>query len=252
MTNRLLKGLGFPNASHLGKRVTKKLLMENAPMTAADKRALKQDVETITWQFTLKPSSIPVKPYTDGDREYLEIAVLEVSMRNSRSCARLAEVIHRAIPYPTLIVFSLEHTCCLSVAPKRFSQAQKGAIISEEHLTTEWIDLIEPDPNCKAFLDSLALRELPHTHFLALYSAWVERFIAYFCSVHTGQFSVKPPGQEGYRQRSEALKKLERLQRRLNDIQSNINKKNNLGYLVQLNIKNKQIKDRIEAIKSKI
>jgi hypothetical protein len=52
--------LALPEAAYLGKRVYKKLFFENAELSAADRRAFTDDVETVTWQYTLKPSTLPV------------------------------------------------------------------------------------------------------------------------------------------------------------------------------------------------
>ena len=65
----LYTAFAFPASCRLGKRVFKKLFLENGDLTAADKRALSDSVGTITWQYTLKPSTLPVQPYRDGEQE---------------------------------------------------------------------------------------------------------------------------------------------------------------------------------------
>ena len=77
MSECLADYLQLPEACHLGKRVFKKLFHEHAPLKAADARALRDDVDTIVWQHTLKPTTIAIPAFQDDEREYLEIAVLE-------------------------------------------------------------------------------------------------------------------------------------------------------------------------------
>ncbi|NLN42781.1 MAG: DUF4391 domain-containing protein, partial [Methanosarcina sp.] len=233
MNEILLSRFGFPEASDLGKRVFKKHFFENATLTPADKKSLQDDVGTITWQYTLKPSTIQIKPYTDEQREYLEVAVLEITLRSPRNYKRLAEVIHRAIPYPLLLVFiqnseagsdeleddenledmprETESKVALSVAPKRFSQAEKGAVVVEEFFTTGWIDLEKISDIEQAFLDTLNLSNLPHTHFLAFYSALMDRFIAFDCASLTGKYLLgnEEISQEARRQQLTVCHELE-------------------------------------------
>jgi len=92
-----------PEECRLGKRVFKKLFHDNAKLSSADKKALQDDVDTILWQYTFKPTTIPIQPYVDDQREYAEIVVLQVFLRNLKRYKRIIEIIHRAIPYPMIL-----------------------------------------------------------------------------------------------------------------------------------------------------
>lgn len=267
MNEILLSRFGFPEASDLGKRVFKKHFFENATLTPADKKSLQDDVGTITWQYTLKPSTIQIKPYTDEQREYLEVAVLEITLRSPRNYKRLAEVIHRSIPYPMLLVFAQnpeksseesdgndnsedmhrerESKVALSVAPKRFSQAEKGAIVTEEFFTTGWIDLEKPSAVEKAFLDNLSFSSLPHTHFLAFYSALVSRFIAFDCASLTGKYRLNNEeiSQEARRQK---LTLCHELEGKIAKLRATLHKEDQFNRKVELNVQIKQLKKQLQ------
>ena len=58
MTDALYASMAIPAACQLGKRVFKKLFHENAKLGATDKKAFREDIDTITWRYTLKPSTI--------------------------------------------------------------------------------------------------------------------------------------------------------------------------------------------------
>lgn len=93
-------------------------------MGATDKKACREDIDTITWQYTLKPSTIPIPAYEDDSRQYLEVALLQVSLQTPHRIGRIAEIIQRAIPYPLVVIFSLESKCALSVAHKAPEQRE--------------------------------------------------------------------------------------------------------------------------------
>ncbi|MDI9432133.1 MAG: DUF4391 domain-containing protein [Planctomycetota bacterium] len=245
MIDALYKRLAIPDACYLDKRVFKTLFHEHVVLGITDKKAFREDIDTITWQYTLKPSTIPVQPYTDDQREYLEIAILQVDLKTLKRTGRIVEVIHRAIPYPVVIVLALEATCALSLAHKRFSQAEKGAIVAEEFVTTDWIDLVAATPIQTAFLDSLAVSGLPHTHFFALYSALVDRVTALECARLTGQYRLESAAErrETRRQRLAACHELEVL---IAEHKAAIKAETQFSHQVELNMKVKDLQSRLQ------
>ena len=267
MNEILLSKLGLPDACYLGKRVFKKYFIENATLTPADKKSLQDDVGTVSWQYTLKPSTIQIKPYTDDQREYLEIAILKITLHSPRNYKRLAEVIHRAIPYPLLLVFVLnsgtsseeleddenseyipketESKVALSVAPKRFSQAEKGAVVVEEFFTADWINLEKTSDIEQAFLDTLSLSSLPHNHFLAFYSALVDRFIALDCASLTGKYQLDNEriSSEARRRQLTACHELEG---KIIKLRATLRKEAQFNRKVELNIQIKQLEKQLQ------
>ena len=260
MIEALYEKMVIPESCRLGKRVYKKLFHENAKLSATDKKALRDDVDTIFWQYTFKPTTIPIQPYEDDEREYHEVALLQVNLKQDKRVNRLCEIIHRAIPYPLILIFHISNhqssinnqKCLISVAHKRFSQAEKDAIVAENFLTTEWMDLSNPTENQAAFLESLAMSTWPHTHFFAFYRAAMDRVIALACAEHTGHYSLEIPNGFSVDDLVNKLKQVEKLQKEKSEIHGKLKKEKNLGTQVQLNTQIKQITDRIEAIKSEL
>jgi len=252
MIEALYEKMMIPESCRLGKRVYKRLFHENAKLSATDKKALRDDVDTILWQYTFKPTTIPIQPYEDDQREYHEVALLQVNLKQTGRVNRLAEIVHRAIPYPLFVVFVSNTTCSISLAYKRFSQAEKEAIVAEGFQATGWLDLSNPTENQAAFLESLDISTWPHTHFFAFYRAAMDRVIALACAEHSGHYSLVIPNGLSVDDRVNKLKQVEKLQQEKLEIQDKLKKEKNLGTQVQLNNRIKQIKDRIEAIKSEL
>jgi len=252
MIEALYKKMMIPESCRLGKRVYKRLFHENAKLSATDKKALRDDVDSILWQYTFKPTTIPILPYEDDQREYHEVALLQVNLKQTGRVNRLAEIVHRAIPYPLFVVFASDTTCSISLAYKRFSQAEKEAIVAEGFQATGWLDLSNPTENQAAFMESLAISTWPHTHFFAFYRAAMDRVIALACAEHSGHYSLEIPNGLSVDDRVNKLKQVEKLQQEKSEIQGKVKKEKNLGTQIQLNIQIKQIMDRIEAIKSEL
>ena len=77
----------------------------------------------------LKPATIAVPDYRDAVREYLEIAVLSLVLREEAKSARLLELVHRAVPYPVLLIVMQDRSLSLSLAHKRWSQSEPDKVV---------------------------------------------------------------------------------------------------------------------------
>ena len=252
MIEALYAKMMIPESCRLGKRVFKKLFHDNAKLSSADKKALADDVDTILWQFTFKPTTIPIQPYEDDQREYLEIALLQVNLKQTGRVKRLAEIVHRAIPYPLFVVFVSDTTCSISLANKRFSQAEKDAIVAENFQATDWLDLSNPTENQAAFLKSLDTTTWPHTHFFAFYEAAMNRVIALACAEHTDHYSLEIPNGLSVNERVTGLEQVKKLQQGKTELAGKLKKKKNLGTQVHLNTEIRKIMVRIDALKAEL
>ena len=256
--------IGFPESAYLHKRVPKKQFLESGELVASDKKLFRENVKNVYWEYTLKPSTCPVLPYRDNEREYLEVAVLQVEMNYQKGHKRIAEIIHRIIPYPLMIGFSFNHeeepqmdtdehglkkgSICvnlcesvvsnlfaLSIAPKRFSQAEHGAFVSERFYTTGWMNSEALNDREAAFVASLAWSHMPLQTYGTLYNAWVDRFTGYECSVLSGTFTINKEVD-----RLERLTRCREIESRISELRGQL-KKSAFNRQVELNTQIKQM-----------
>jgi len=244
MIDAFYSRMAIPQSCHLGKRVYKKLFFENAQLGVTDKKAFQEDIDSVTWQYTLKPNTIPVSPYEDQEREYLEIAVLQVNLRENRRYKRIAEVIHRAIPYPLALIFIHENAVAVCLAHKRFSQAEREKIVVDEFFFTDWIDPNVSTNGEAEFLGSLNFEQLPQTDFFSLYSGLVDRVIALDCARLTGHFRLESAADRQYRRRKR-LQACHQLEQQIAEHKNMIKKETQFNRQVELNTKLKQLEARL-------
>lgn len=136
----VVSALGLPADARVDQRVPKKLLSANGAPTAADKRQINDGIEELIWLAALKPAAIGVPAYRDQTREYLEIAVLSLTLRPGAKADRLAELVHRAIPYPVFLILARPDGLSLSLAPLRWSLGQSGQTVLKDSLVTVAVD----------------------------------------------------------------------------------------------------------------
>jgi len=251
MIETFYKRMAIPDACQLGKRIFKKLFHENAKLGAADKKAFREDIDVIIWQYTLKPNTISIQAYEDNQREYHEIAILQVNLKAVNRTNRIAEIIHCAIPYPLIVVFTYKTLCTLSLAHKRFSQAEKGAIVAEDFTITDWIDLSTPTTMQEAFLDSLTVSALPHTHFFAFYSAFTDRLVALDCARLTDEYRLESTATKSQVRRDQ-LAACHELEIQIVGHKAAIMKETQFNRKVELNMKMKELEKQLQAITAEL
>lgn len=232
--------LQFPDAAHLHRRVPKKQFVENGSLSAKDKLFFKECIDSIYWEYTLKPSTCPVLPFKDKEREYLEIAILSIELTSPKKHKHLAEIIHKAIPYPLFIVFRSGSEFALSIAPKRFNQAEQGAYVVEKVVTTGFITTKDPLTYETDFLSSLTWCNLPLTTYGSVYTAWAERFAAYNCALLSNSFSLNNPELK-----EKTLARCKELKSQLATLRSEM-KKAEFNRKVELNVEIKKIEKELQ------
>jgi hypothetical protein len=188
---RIVDALDLPSGSRVDQRVPKKLLVENGAPTAADRKLIQDGIEEITWVAALKPASIGVPEYLDEQRAYLELAVLLVDLREAGKVSRLAELIHRAIPYPVLLILAHGEALMLSLAHIRWGQKEVDKTVLDgeprmARLSGEQGREFEYEGD---FLQALSLRSQPRADLYALYQGWLDTLTALQAAAVTGRFA---------------------------------------------------------------
>jgi len=236
----VIDALALPAGARVDQRVPKKLLLEQGAPTAADKRQIQDGIEELIWIAALKPTNIGVPAFKDDAREYLEIAVLTAAFRAAAKPTRLAELIHRAIPYPLVLVAAHGGALSLSLAHKRWSQGEIGKVVIEDvRLTSPFQpDMLTAEE--ASFLAGLALSSLPTRDLFALYQGWLDHVTALEAAQITGAFAPPDSADRASAQR-DALAAHARLQREILALRAQAVKEKQLNRRVELNLEIKRL-----------
>ena len=251
-----LQHLDIPKSCELNKPVFKKLFLDNGVLDATDKKCLIDDVNKVRWLYTLKPSTINIAPYSDQIREYPEVAVLQVELSSPNRVGRIAHFINRSIPYPLVLIFTLDTngktSVAFSLADKRINQADKEKWVLEDSIHSDWVELGDQEKTQAEFLASLKITELPFKDFWVFYQALMTRVIASNCAVHSGSFTLQSNIKEEGNSRLNKLRELEKLDIQKSEFANKLKKEKQMGKQVELNTKVKKINDRIAEIKGSL
>lgn len=260
----VVSALNLPDSARVDQRVPKKLLLENGAPTASDKRLITDAIEDIQWLAALKPNTIGVPEYRDTQREYLEIAVLAVTLRGAikpTSLSRLVELVHRAVPYPVLLLLVDEPTLILSLAHKRWAQNEAEKIVLDGDLvsaslsrtasgTTEADTKARPEAE-HAFVQSLAIARQPQASLHALYQGWIECVQSLHAARRTGSYQAAATPEQAAARR-QALADCQRLEGEISRLRTQAAKEKQLARQVELNLTLKRIQAELAAAQQQL
>ncbi len=235
----VIDALGLPPEARVDARVPKKLLVEQGAPTAADRRAIQDGIDELQWLAACKPTTIGVPGFVDDTREYLEIAIVACAFRPGAKGARLIELIHRAIPYPVLLVSTDEQGITFSVANKRRAEREAGKVVIERVVSVTGLHREPLNSNERAFLQSLALAKQPHRDLCTLYGGWITRIEALKAAYLNGAFAASDDAAAIGRRRA-ALDGHSRLTREIASLRARANREKQLNRRMELNIKIKR------------
>lgn len=235
--------LDLPSGGRVDQRVPKTLLLENAASTAADKRLINDGIEELLWLAALKPTTIGVPGYHDELREYLEIAVLRLTLRASAKAVRLVELVQRAVPYPLLLLTERADDHArpgLSAAHKRWSQGEAGkTLLDGDVVAIEW-DPAQDGKCWPTFRDALAIGKQPRASLHALYQGWVDTLLALQAARVSGAFALVTTAERAVGRR-DALREYARLDAEIARLRATAAKEKQMSRRVELNLELKRV-----------
>jgi hypothetical protein len=264
----VIAALALPASCRVDQRVPKKMLIENGAPTTADKRLLNDAIAEIQWVAALKPYTVGVPDYQDEEREYLEVAVVSIAARGVRSggdhvgdtgaadapaksvnTTRLAELVHRAVPYPLLLLLSAPQGLYLSLAHKRWAQNEAGKVVLDGEVAT--IDLAGDLSPAHPFMQSLALSRQPHTTLMALYQGWLDCLTALQAARYTGTFKAAVDPAHAAARRA-TLRECQRLDQEAARLRTLAAKEKQMAKQVDLNLALKRVQADLTAARQQL
>ncbi|QAU35153.1 DUF4391 domain-containing protein [Janthinobacterium sp. 17J80-10] len=256
MIQTALDAISLPESCRVDQRIPKKLLLENGVPTAADKRFVNDSVEELHWIAALKPNTIGVSAYKDEQREYLEIALLTLILRGLDSKAaraqRLLELVHRAIPYPVLLLSQSGQQITLSLAHKRWAQNEVGKVVLDGEIYSATLpdEKVTSDVE-RAFWNALALNCQPQTTLEPLYQGWIDCIQALKAAMLTGAYKrASSPHQSAARR--QALQECEQLEAEATRIRAQAAKEKQIARQVELNLALKRVQDQLANVRKQL
>ena len=230
----LIQALGLPESTRLNQRVPKKLLAEQDVATPADRRQIQDGVDEVVWLAALKPHLIGVPAYEDHDRQYLELAVLHLTLKPGSKPGRLVELLHRAVPYPVMLFTDADASISISLAHLRRSQNEAEKTVLDGELLAVTLPTETQRAVFTGFCAAFPLAQQPQADLYVLYQGWMDTIAALDIARETGHFQPSLTRAQAA-DRHRALQQCRELQARLQQLRSQAQKERQVARQVALN-----------------
>lgn len=251
LRDAIVASLTLPPSCRVDRRVPKKMLAEHGGATAADRRLLTDGIEEVHWLAAIKPATTAIPTWRDEAREYLELAVLSLAVRSthaqSAQLQRLAELVHRAVPYPVVLIVSTPDTAAISLSHKRTAQNEAERVV----LDGDFVSFQFSDEVPDGLLDALALGLQPQQDLKALYQSWMDTLLAAQVARVTGHFHTDSTPDQAAMRRI-ALIEHQRLEAEAARLRALAGKESQIAKRVDQNLALQRLQVELAAVRARL
>ncbi len=236
--------LDYPEECKYGIKIDKKQVYDEAQLKTRDKNTFTKNIEKITWSYYLKPDILNIPPYHDKTRVYDEVEIIEIQLREFSKINRIADILLRFIPYPILLIFEYDTRIRIYTSHIREHGSDSTKITLDDNygmIYTDWINLEQLDELSTELIENLKLKNLNNTNILELYKDIYNSILIYNGSrIKKDKTRLEP---EEIKEKLDLIRKYE-YEISLNKNQ--IKEETNFNAKMKLNVKNKELKDKIK------
>lgn len=235
--NIVYNKMDIPKTCEVDKIVPKDNFYETG--NANDNKIIKEYVKRVRWKYSLKESTININSYKDEDRDYEEIAILEIELKNKEKYKKVVEVVQKAIPYALILLIKYEDEVLLNVAYKRTNQTDPSKNTIEEFIYTKWIDTQNLSEKEIQFLKEINIKNLSYRNFYKFYKDFVDKINIF----NSSKFSEVITDYENIdaEKIKEIINQIEIIEKQIIDIKSNIKKEKHFNQKMKMNIEIKKL-----------
>lgn len=230
---------GLTDKTAVNRVLPKKLFYEKGEYTQKDKDFFNKTIDKVTWLNSLKYSNINIETYKDDEKEFEEIEIIKVAIKDDSNIKKASEMIMKAIPYPMLIEFSFKGKRAFAVEKQRINKVDTDKNIIEEIIITEMLS--EDDE----FFQKLKFKNFRNTNFYLMYLD-LYNLIALKIADELGINNVESP--EEARDLSEEIISIET---EIEKLRNKLKKENQFNKKMEINIEIKKLQEKIKAIKNR-
>lgn len=241
--------LGLPKSCFINTRMPKKVFTDNPEfeLKKEEKSILKEEIDSIYFEYSLKPLILNISKYEDDNVRYEEIEIFKIKINNENKYNKVCELIQKYIQYPMLIIIEHNSSIIINTAIKKINKVDNSKLVIDEMIYTDWINKDEITEKEIDFLKSLSINKLNTNNLFTIYEGYVNSIRNFIATKYKDEFEVKSIDEVS--KDIEILNKITKLENEVINLRNNIKKETNIGAKVELNVKIKKLEKEIESLK---
>lgn len=124
----------------LNQKIFKKYFYESEDLQKSQKNIIKSNVDEVNLISMVKNKNLNIPEYEDQQVQYLEIAIVEVTLNRSDKKMEIAEILNKLIQYPMVLFLKYKDQVDLSLCEKRKNQQTGENNVIEDIIVVENIN----------------------------------------------------------------------------------------------------------------
>ena len=224
--------LTIPDECKVNDIIAKDLIFSEGELKSSDKKIFTNYVKQVRWLFSLKKENIGINQYNDDTKEYLEVEIINIVLKEDKKLARIADIVMRIMPYPIVLVFEFNGKIQLFLSHQSESLVDLSKITLDDVISTNWIVFDEMDEIDGILFKDLQLSNLDYSNFYKFYDSIVQKIIKY-----NGSKSVGREVNLSVEEIKRVNNKIASLESEINNLRINLKKETQPQLIVEINNK---------------
>ena len=224
--------LTIPDECKVNDIIAKDLIFSEGELKSSDKKIFTNYVKQVRWLYSLKKENIGINQYNDDTKEYLEVEIINIVLKEDKKLARIADIVMRIMPYPIVLVFEFKGKIQLFVSHQSESLVDSSKITLDDVISTNWIVFDEMDEIDGILFKDLQLSNLNYSNFYKFYDSIVQKIIKY-----NGSKSVGREVNLSVEEIKRVNNKIASLESEINNLRINLKKETQPQLIVEINNK---------------
>lgn len=173
MSDMFYELIGLTNRlTPLNRKIDKKMFFNQMNFATKEKQQITTWIDRVVMAYILAPQNINIHPYVDEEKKYENMSFIDISLKKELTIKQvqgLAEMLHEALPNPTVLCFEYNGKLLLCTALKRINKnnIQKGVV--EELLLSSWLNLEDMNDPTEQFMKKIHFSSVSFITFYELY-----------------------------------------------------------------------------------
>lgn len=241
--------LELPKSCYIHTKMPKKAFTDNPEfnLKKEEKTILKEEIESIYFEYSLKPALLNIPNYEDEIVRYEEIEIFKVRINNENKYNKVCELLQKYIQYPMIIIIENGNFIRINAAIKKINKIDSSKLIIDEMIYTDWINFESLKEKEISFFKSLNISQFNTNSLFDIYNGYINSIKSFIAARYSDEFEVKS-GEE-LSNDIEILEKINNLENEVINLKNNMKKETNMGTKVELNVKIKRLQKQIESLK---
>ena len=235
--------------SALNKKLDKKIFYDFADLNKKEKDVITRYIERMELAYLLTANTINIQSFVNDEFHYEGVMFITVQLREvtkDKQVNVIQEIIHGALPNPTVIVFYLNEDVLISTCMKRLNKVDKvSAVLGEIH-HSQWMNFETENESIKEFIKTVHLSNISFLNFLEFYKEMDLAVQALQNSIIVGSFQIVKDEQQ------QIIHEINRIEQEINKLKVAIKKETQFNKKVDFNVNIQQLTKQATKLKNEL